>query len=467
MDLPEGRALGSPSPTPDSPMPFVSFGGSFVERVFKPTIYDDVEDPEQYTAGGLHPVHLGDLLGNNNQYKVIHKLGSGGFATVWLCRDLEKDVYTALKIMIADVSKDDCAELKLLRKTWDMEEVGGKHIAIPLDYFWIDGPNGHHLCLVLPVLGPRVSEIWDTFKDPSTLSRKIAPQVVHGLQFLHNHGICHGDLRPSNILLRVSDISSLSEEEIIEEFGVPQKDPVLTALGESYELPSAPKYLVRPIDTASINPQYLTDQICIIDFGESYDSSAPPQELGIPLSYCAPEIIFHNPAGPASDIWALACTLYEIRSCKQVLYAGFGEEDDVLLQMVQLFGKLPEPWWSSWEKRHLWFNEEGIPDKLLDNGMPAANRHTLEEFLAEGHHYTYFADGLFSGGDGEKKSFTLPTDEIKDFVDLLGQMFKYRPNERITAEVAATHPWLQVSRTSSTLRGEQERIPPPTTTSIG
>jgi len=252
------------------------------------------------------------------------------------------------------------------------------------------------------------------------------------------------DLRPSNILLQMSDFNSLDEKMILKEFGVPQKDPVLTALGERFELPSAPKYLVRPIDTASINPRYLTDQVCIIDFGESYDFSSPPQELGIPLLYCAPELIFHNPAGPASDVWALACTLYEIRSCKRLLYAGFGEEDDVLMQLVQLFGKLPEPWWSSWEKRDLWFNEEGLPDKLLDNGTPAANQHTLEGFLAQGYKYTYFADGLFSGEDGEKKSVTIPADEIKDFANLLGRMFKYQPNERITAAMAATHPWLQI-----------------------
>jgi len=188
---------GYSSPTPGSPTPnsltsVGSFGGPFVRGVFKPATYDNLENPDLYTAGGLHPVHLGDLLGNNNQYKVIHKLGSSGCSTVWLCRDREKEVYVALKIMIACASIDDCAELKLLGKTWDMEEAGGEHIAMPLDHFRFDGPNGHHLCLVLPVLGPRVSEIWNIFKDPSTVSRKIVSQLVHGLQFLHNHNICHG-----------------------------------------------------------------------------------------------------------------------------------------------------------------------------------------------------------------------------------------------------------------------------------
>lgn len=32
-----------------------------------------------YESGGNHPVHLGDTLGSD-RYRVIHKLGNGGFA---------------------------------------------------------------------------------------------------------------------------------------------------------------------------------------------------------------------------------------------------------------------------------------------------------------------------------------------------------------------------------------------------
>ncbi len=40
-----------------------------------------------YEAGGHHPVHLDDVL--HQRYRVIHKLGSGGYANVWLCRDVD------------------------------------------------------------------------------------------------------------------------------------------------------------------------------------------------------------------------------------------------------------------------------------------------------------------------------------------------------------------------------------------
>ena len=41
---------------------------------------------EQYCPGGYHPIHLKDLL-KDGQYEVLHKLGFGSFATVWLARD--------------------------------------------------------------------------------------------------------------------------------------------------------------------------------------------------------------------------------------------------------------------------------------------------------------------------------------------------------------------------------------------
>ena len=57
-----------------------------------------------YEPGGHHPVHLGDLL--DYRYKAIHKLGSGGYATVWLCLDISSPdaQYVAIKIIAAEGS---------------------------------------------------------------------------------------------------------------------------------------------------------------------------------------------------------------------------------------------------------------------------------------------------------------------------------------------------------------------------
>jgi hypothetical protein len=46
------------------------------------------EGIECYGPGGYHPVCLGDTFNNRN--KIHHKLGWGGFSTVWLAKDTRR-----------------------------------------------------------------------------------------------------------------------------------------------------------------------------------------------------------------------------------------------------------------------------------------------------------------------------------------------------------------------------------------
>jgi hypothetical protein len=150
-----------------------------------------------YIPGGHHPVHLGDHI-KDGRYRVIHKLGSGGFANVWLCRDMQsQDVakYVALKILMGDASTDDCPELRMSKKLEgllsDLEvEAGSKYVCWTLDQFKIDGPNRSHTCFVYPVLGPRVSSsISKTFKDPDQTLKNVCFSSAQAMNYLHSHGI--------------------------------------------------------------------------------------------------------------------------------------------------------------------------------------------------------------------------------------------------------------------------------------
>ena len=46
----------------------------------------DAEPLHRYKKGGYHPVALGDTL-KDGRYKLLHKLGWGGYSTVWAARD--------------------------------------------------------------------------------------------------------------------------------------------------------------------------------------------------------------------------------------------------------------------------------------------------------------------------------------------------------------------------------------------
>lgn len=162
-----------------------------------------LEHLQDYEPGGHHPVHLGGSLGDDGRYVVVHKLGHGGFANVWLCRDTRAQPtarYVALKILMAEVSVEDCSELRVMElKAWrDAESAssrGAEYVCLPLDEFDINGPNGTHYCFVYPVLGPKASlGLCRSPEDTDLVLRSVCLKVAEAVAFLHAHGICHGGM---------------------------------------------------------------------------------------------------------------------------------------------------------------------------------------------------------------------------------------------------------------------------------
>lgn len=213
-------------------------------------------------------------------------------------------------------------------------------------------------------------------------------------------------------------------------------------------MPSAPQYLVYPIDWAYVassktGADLITHDACITDFGESYEASSPPSDLGIPEAYCSPEFDLEKRVGGPCDIWALACTLFEIR-CRRDLFGTFEPDvDEHLSQIALVLGKLPEPWWSeTWEGRRKIFKDDvGDDGKVLsatsDDDVVERQR-SLREAVAP--RYTGALYELNKHHLGE-----ISDEEVDLLSDLLGRLLRYVPEERISAREALQHGWFKFS----------------------
>ncbi|KAG5955503.1 hypothetical protein E4U56_007171, partial [Claviceps arundinis] len=63
---------------------------------FDHVIIEGVEDIHRYQPGGYHPILIDDRL--NERYRIVDKLGHGGYSTVWLAVDEQTTKYVAVKV---------------------------------------------------------------------------------------------------------------------------------------------------------------------------------------------------------------------------------------------------------------------------------------------------------------------------------------------------------------------------------
>jgi serine/threonine-protein kinase SRPK3 len=218
-------------------------------------------------------------------------------------------------------------------------------------------------------------------------------------------------------------------EDVYKYLGEPVKIPINDA-GES-----APPDAVVPMDPTKLRDFCLSEKstIKIIDFGQSFLSTDEvlPDKITTPLPITAPEILLgKRHIGPAIDVWAFGCTLFQILGNNQLFDPFLNSKNQLLVEFVRTMGKLPDEWWGEWEERANFFDEDGnvLPGKVLyGRSGTISMSERLESVVLR---------------DDEPVASGLEESEIKVLLDILERIFAaYEPEKRIRAsEIAKTLP---------------------------
>lgn len=203
---------------------------------------------------------VGNRVGTQfGPYRLDELLGRGGMGEVYRAYDTVKDRTVALKLLNPGLADDSTYQERFRRESRAVARLGEPHVIPIHDWGEIDGVLFIDMRLVhgedLRALLTRETKL-----DPER-SVSIIEQVAAALDAAHGEGLVHRDVKPENILVDTNDFAYLVD------FGVAHADE----------------------DT------HLTQT------GTAVGS----------LAYMAPELFDATPLTPASDIYALACVLFE------------------------------------------------------------------------------------------------------------------------------------------------------------
>ncbi len=242
----------------------------------------------------------GARVGN---YHILRRIGGGGMGDVYLAEQTSLGRLVVIKVMRGEESIQTDAEAKARQVRQFMQEARAiasldhPHILPLYDY----GEEGHIRFLVMAyvpdgsladLLSPGPSQRLHLPLPPLFVA-EIITESAEALQFAHDHGIIHRDVKPGNLLIHLLSPRSTGTSE-------------RRTLSEALESPRI--------------------HVLLADFGLARlltELAEGTATTGTPL-YNAPEQ-YHGRPVPATDQYALACVAYLLLAGKPVFSGTVAE----------------------------------------------------------------------------------------------------------------------------------------------
>src|ERR1022692_3803594 len=194
MDSP--MPSGNKCPQCGTPLPSGALGGLCPACLLKAGVaVDTVTEPKQ---PAFIPPAITELAEKFPQLEILELIGKGGMGAVYKARQRQLDRFVALKILPPGIGEDPAFAERFAREAKALAKLNHPGIvtiyefgrADGLFYFFMEFVDGVNLRQLLHAgrISPREA-------------LAIVPQICDALQFAHDQGIVHRDIKPQNILL--------------------------------------------------------------------------------------------------------------------------------------------------------------------------------------------------------------------------------------------------------------------------
>ncbi len=169
-----------------------------------------------------------------DRYVIERELGSGGMATVYLARDLKHRRFVALKVLSPALAASLGAD-RFLREIELAARLQHPHIVTVFD----SGDAGGILWYTMPyVEGETLRARLERERQlPLDVALRIAVEAARALEFAHQHGVLHRDVKPENLLL-TTDGSTM-----VADFGIARPWAETGGLTQSGMVVGTPAYM--------------------------------------------------------------------------------------------------------------------------------------------------------------------------------------------------------------------------------
>lgn len=221
------------------------------------------------------------------RFQILDKLGEGGMGEVFKAKDTSDGTLVAVKILSRRIMNNRQAVRRFQKEARLLGEIKSPYVTNLVE---VNQDNGQHYIVMDYVAGVDLRKMIRTsapFSERVALS--VMADVARGLVSAHEREIVHRDIKPGNILLAYDS----------QDTGVDVKSARLDASSlQQFRVKLSDFGLAREVDQS-----------------ESMQMTREGSSVGTPM-YMAPEQFSGGQVSPATDVYSMGITLYEMLAGK-------------------------------------------------------------------------------------------------------------------------------------------------------